>query len=583
VNLSDWLQELRRRRVFRALAGYGLVSFALLQVAEPVMHGLGLPDWVLKVVVIGLGLGFPVTIILAWAYDLKATGIERTPSSGAGRSWRTVALVSVGLLLAAPGVTYYLLYRGHATGGTDAATANATPSSTTPSIAVLPFADMSPGHDQEYFADGVAEEILNALAHVEGLRVTGRTSSFWFKGKRVELAEIGRKLNVSHVLEGSVRRSGSRLRVTAQVVKVADGYHLWSETFDRSEADVFAVQDEVAHSVAQALKLRLVLESGSEAGGTRTTNPEVYRLYLLGQQQLRTFHSESNKQAIASFKRVIEIEPTYAPAWAGLAHASFISATTFEANSTVMLPAALAAAEKAIALAPGSALGYAARSELRRASLDYAGAHADLERALALNPNDASTLVVKTRLLANEGQLTSALQASRRSVDLDPLNAEAWVRLGAVLMGLGDLPGARTALQKADDVSGTSSPGAYFRILCELAASDPDAALQVARRSELEWERLTGIAMATHTLGRPAESQAALDELIAVHQRDAAYQVAEVFAWRGERDRSFEWLERAYAQRDTGIGLLSYDPVFRQLRGDPRYKAMLRKLNLPPG
>jgi TolB-like protein/Flp pilus assembly protein TadD len=455
------------------------------------------------------------------------------------------------------------------------------PAATTPSIAVLPFADMSPGHDQEYFADGVAEEILNALAHVEGLRVPGRTSSFWFKGKTVELAEIGRKLNVSHVLEGSVRRAGKRLRVTAQVVNVADGGHLWSETFDRSEADVFAVQDEVAKAVTQALRLKLMPGSGSAVDGTRTANPEVYRLYLLGQQKLRSFSAEANLQAIAAFREALALEPGYAPAWAGLAHATFVSSATFEADSAITRPVALAAAEKAVSLAPGLAAGYAVRGEIRRASLDFAGAHADIERAQTLSPNDASTLKELSRLLANEGQMAAALKVSRRAVDLDPLNAEAWVRLASQLLGTGDFPGVRAAAGKAAIVSGSSGPADYYLVLSALAASDPAAALQEARRTDLAWVRLTGVAMAQHSLGHATESQAALDELIAGHQRESAYQVAQVYAWRGEPDRAFLWLERACQQYDTGLQHLTYDPTLRRLRADSRYKALLRKLKLP--
>jgi TolB-like protein/cytochrome c-type biogenesis protein CcmH/NrfG len=452
---------------------------------------------------------------------------------------------------------------------------------TAPSIAVLAFDDLSEKHDQGYFADGVAEEILNALAHVEGLRVPGRTSSFWFKGKNVEPAEIGRKLAVTHLLEGSVRRAGKRVRVTAQVVNVADGGHLWSETFDRSEADIFAVQDEVARAVAQALMVRLLPNSGSAADGTRTSNPEVYRLYLLGREQLRTFNQESNARAIASFNQALALEPTYAPAWAGLAHATFLSSATFEADSNVTRPAALVAAEKAIALAPGVADGFAVRAELRRALFDFAGAHADIERALSLSPNDANTLVVQARLLANEGRLAESLKAARRAVDLDPLNAEAWVRLSSVLVGLNDLAGVRNAVARAEAINGKNNPADYYAVLGELLAKEPAAALEVARRSDLAWVRLTGVAMAQHSLGRAAESQAALDELISGHHQEAAYQVAEVYAWRGERERALAWLDRAYVQRDTGLGHLTYDPTLRLLRGDPRFRALLKKLKLP--
>jgi TolB-like protein len=244
--VGSLFDELKRRRVFRAVVAWGIFSFAALQATEPLMHGLGLPEWTLKLVVALLGLGFPVTILLSWTFDLRSTGIERTspaePSPGAPSKARlTLALVGLGLVVAAPGAAY-LYFR--ASPGGKASPVSAGP----PSIAVLPFADMSPGKDQEYFADGIAEEILNALAQVEGLHVAGRTSSFSFKGKGVRIEDIGRQLNVRAVLEGSVRKEGNRVRITAQLVNVADGYHVWSQTYGRELTGIFAVQDDIGRT-----------------------------------------------------------------------------------------------------------------------------------------------------------------------------------------------------------------------------------------------------------------------------------------------------------------------------------------------
>jgi len=281
--------------VVRAVLGWGILSFAVLQIYEPVMHGLHLPEWTLTLVVVVLGVGFPATFVLAWIFDMGPGGVERTPSAAttpatpARRVRTALLLIGLGMLFSVPGWAWYVSREralstasgaasptGTTTGGAPEAVKGAPEAMAGPSIAVLPFADMSEKHDQEYFADGVAEEILNALAHVEGLRVPGRTSSFWFKGKNVDFAEIGRKLNVTHVLEGSVRRSGSRLRVSAQVVKVADGYHLWSQSFERDQADVFAVQDQVAAAVVEALKLRLLPGARPPRTAARTANLEAY-------------------------------------------------------------------------------------------------------------------------------------------------------------------------------------------------------------------------------------------------------------------------------------------------------------------
>ncbi|MEI6223636.1 MAG: adenylyl cyclase, partial [Deltaproteobacteria bacterium] len=265
----------------RAVLGWGILSFAILQIYEPVMHGLHLPEWTLTLVVVVLGVGFPATFVLAWIFDMGPGGVQRTATvpggtpSPARRIRTALLLVGLGALFSIPGWIWYARHeRARPVAAAPGTASPQTETGTTPgpSIAVLPFADMSPHHDQEYFADGLAEEILNALAHVEGLRVPGRTSSFWFKGKNVELAEIGRKLNVTHVLEGSVRRAGKRLRVTAQIVKVADGYHVWSETFERDQSDVFAVQDQVASAVAGAMKVKIRPDGEAPASRVPTAN-----------------------------------------------------------------------------------------------------------------------------------------------------------------------------------------------------------------------------------------------------------------------------------------------------------------------
>jgi TolB-like protein/cytochrome c-type biogenesis protein CcmH/NrfG len=580
VNLSAWLQELKHRRVFRALAAYGLVAFALLQVVEPVMHGLNLPEWVLKVVVIGLGLGLPVTSLLAWAYDIRATGIERTASAGPGRGWRTVALVTMGLLLAAPGVTYYLVYRTHMAGVTSVASANATPS-----IAVLPFADMSEKHDQEYFADGVAEEILNALSHVEGLRVPGRTSSFWFKGKNAKLSEIGRELNVTHVLEGSVRRSGARVRVTAQVVNVADGYHLWSETFDQPEADLFAVQDEVARAVARALAVRLL---GGQPLGSRaasTASPEAHTQFLLGQHLGRLGSEGGPRGAAAALERAVALDPGYAPAWAALAQAlndaSDIDRTSFPVDAT--LARSDAAVERAIRLAPDLPDGYVVRAHLRAFfRYDWAGAIADLERALALRPSDPATLGQLGLVYFSQGRLDLASDRIRSALALDPLDRWSWNTLGKVQTAQGRLAEARTSLERAIQLSPEGYAAPFHLGTTWLLEGRPDRMLELSSGSSGASVRLEGAAVAHFTLGQQTEARRALDELEARHAEEWAFQIAEVHAWRGEPDEAFAWLERARRQRDAGVVLmLKTSPYLRSLRADPRYLALLRTLNLP--
>src|SRR5438874_6803309 len=297
---------MKRRRVFRALLGYGIVSFAVLQVIEPVMHGLNLPEWVLKATVVALGLGFPFTLVLAWAFDVKGGRIE---SAGAPRGRWLLVLLALGVAIGAPGVGWYF-WRDHRP---PAAVAGP------PSIAVLPFADLSPGKDQDWMCDGIAQEILDALCTVSGLRVAARSSSFQFKGKTAGVREMAAALGVSTLLEGSVRKIGDRLRVSAHLVS-AEGYELWSDKFDRSVSDAFAIQEEIARSVLAALRLRVEPEQGRRG----TSNAQAYEMYLRGRQYLRALGTQNVELAMQMFRRAVALDPQFAQARAGLADAGSI-------------------------------------------------------------------------------------------------------------------------------------------------------------------------------------------------------------------------------------------------------------------
>jgi TolB-like protein len=427
VDLSAWVQELKRRRVFRALAGYGLVAFALLQVVEPVMHGLGLPEWVLKAVVIGLGLGLPATVLLAWAYDWNAAGLERTPSEAGGRGWRTAALLALGLLLAAPGLAYYLFFR--APGGAGAADGERAASRAPPgpSVAVLPFVNMSGDPENEYFSDGLSEEILNALAQLPGLRVPARTSAFAFKGKAQDVRKIAEALQVATVLEGSVRKAAGRVRITAQLVDAADGFHLWSQIFDRELKDIFAVQDEISAAIAAALKLQLApgAVGGARKPGT-TASPEAYESYLMGRHALSERTREAMGQALARFQRAIALDPSFAPAHAGAAVAEVMLGNGRNLYGDAPMAQALARArphlERALALAPDHAEVLAAAGFVESAARDPVRALAYYDRAVALNPNAAEVHAWRRFALEELGRYGEVVPALTAAVRADPLS-----------------------------------------------------------------------------------------------------------------------------------------------------------------
>jgi TolB-like protein/tetratricopeptide (TPR) repeat protein len=572
AEVSRWFEELKRRRVFRALVGYGIAAFAILQIVEPVMHGLQWPDWVLSALVVALGVGFPIIVVLAWVFDLKSTGVERTaPSPFLGGARLLAVLVGLGLAAAAPGIVYFFFLRG-----------GARPSPAA-SIAVLPFEDMSSGRDQAFFADGIAEEILDSLAHVEGLRVAGRTSSFSFKGKSDDIRSIGQKLSVATVLEGSVRKEGNRVRITAQLLNATDGFHLWSQTFDRELAGIFVAQDEISKAVVAALRVKLL---PGQQPRRHPVNPEVYNEYLLGKQFFHQLTSEGNRRAVAAFERALALDPEFAPAWAGLGLATFWVADVSESGAVIRqgYERAMQAAEKAVALDPDLAEAYATRGFLRSTiRWDWEGARADFQRSLALNPGASEThRWYSGTVLMPLGKSAEAVAEARRAADLDPLSAAAWGRLGRVLTMNGELEPGRAAFERALQILPEQNYAAGNLAVTFLLQKRPAESLTAAEKSPLELFRVQGKALALHDLGRDEEAHRLLDELIARYSQSSAFQIAEVYAWFGESDNAFRWLERAYQQHDSGMSDLKTDALLRGIRGDPRFKALLRKMNLPP-
>jgi len=445
VKLSVWFEELKRRRVFRVLVAYAIAAFAILQVIEPVMHGLALPEWLLKVVVIGLGLGLPVALLLAWAYDIGPRGIERTPSpAGAdpkpsARAYRALVLTALGLLLASPAVLYYLVARGPSQGGVVASSPGGT---TGASVAVLPFVNMSDDAANEYFSDGLSEEILNALAHIPGLRVPARTSSFAFKGQAQDVAKIGAALRVANILEGSVRKAGGKIRISAQLVSASDGYHVWSRTYERSLSDVFAIQDEISSDIAAALKVQLVptaVAATTQAGAT--TNPEAYEAYLLGRHALNQRSRASIEAAIASFRKATALDPGFAAAWADQAVATLLLGRTSDTYGELPMKEAIARArpalQKAQSLAPEraevlAASGFAesCAGNLRRAIELY-------DRSLAINPSNGELRNWRALALGALGRYDQLLAAAAEAVKVDPLSKIALYNYAPKLQAFG--------------------------------------------------------------------------------------------------------------------------------------------------
>jgi len=494
------------------------------------------------------------------------------PNSQSMRA-KWLAAAGIGALAVAALVSYFVV-RGNRK-------PEATIASARPSIAVLPFTDMSPQKDQEYFADGIAEEILNSLAQIESLHVAGRISSFSFRGKSDDARTIGQKLNVATLLEGGVRKEGTHVRITAQLINAADGFHLWSHNYDRELTGVFAAQDEIARAVVDALKLRLVPVSRRHE-----PTPEAYNQYLLGNTLFRRLNYQNFVRAVAAYQRAVTLDPDYARAWAALAMARFWVADGAESVAAISkgFDEAMSYVEKSLALDPDLADGYTARGFLRAATgTDWEGSRVDFERALNLNPGAADLhRLYAQAVLAAMGRLPEAIEEARKATEIDPLSALAWSTLGRMYYSSGQLEAARTALEKSLQIAPEQNYAAAHLNAVLLLQKKPAEALEAAERSTSEVFKLNGKVLALHDLGRDAEAQRLLAELIARHGHDGAFQIAETYAWFGQPDKAFEWLDRAYVQRDAGLRAVKFSPLLRGLRGDPRYAAMLAKMNLPP-
>jgi len=444
------------------------------------------------------------------------------------------------------------------------------------SIAVLPFVDMSEKKDQGYFSDGLSEELITSLAQIDDLQVIARTSSFHFRGKDTPIAEIGSTLSVAHVLEGSVRHAGNAVRVTAKLIRADSGLSLWSQTYDRDVKDIFLVQHDIAAAVVAALKLKLLPTQGLDPH--RSDNPEAYNQFLLARQFGRRGNLEDTERAVAAYRRAIALDPGFAAAYAGLSFAETAMATSTQ--DTARFSLARDGAEKALELAPQLADAYRARAQLRLETLDFAGARADSEQAVALTPGDSRVQGLYGAQVAAFGKMPQAIAAMNKAIELDPLNGYAWANVGLFLTESRDYPAARHALERALAI--TPSNDAFHFALGQLNMLQGRLTDALAEFQKLGGDgvRRMGDAMIEYANGHEQQSQQALKDLIAKHAGNMAYQVGDVYAWRGEKDKAFEWLERAYQQRDSGLNGIAYDPLLAGLKEDPRYGALLKKLNL---
>ena len=586
---TSLLAELQRRNVFRVALVYVAVGWITMQVVDTMAPALQLPEWIPSAIALLLIVGFPLALVFAWAYELTPEGLKKEREVDRAESitretGRKLDFIIIGALAVA---VVFLLVDKFAPQSdspeqiTDTSEDTESRVAADNTIAVLPFADMSPAKDQEYFTDGLTENLLHALAQIREIKVAGRTSSFAFKDRKEVLSSIGEQLRVRNILEGSVRKSGDQIRVTAQLVDTRDGFHLWSNTFNRELNDVFAVQDEITTAVVAALRKTMLGDTEVATGYNR--NAYAYNAYLQGRFFDSKRNLESWDRAIEQFEAALEIDPNMALAWAGLSDA-IADKTGFTAGESSFAEGyekAREAAVKALALDAGLPEAHVALGQIQRYyDWDWRAAERSYRRALDLRPGDPDIRSRLAGLLANRGKVDEALPEIEQVLALDPLNPTAQI---ARIWNLVFLDRLDTALIASKHLTETApNTGTAFIQLAVVHGQrgEHELALEAAQQEKFPYLKLTGEAIYYDKLGASEEAQQSVDQLIAEYGEDVSYQLAAIHSMWGDLDRAFEWLERGFEARDPGLINIRVHTSFDPLREDPRYGAFLEKMGL---
>jgi TolB-like protein/Flp pilus assembly protein TadD len=584
---------------------YLVGAWLLTQVASTVLPMFGAPDWLPRSIVVLLAIGFIPMLIFSWVFELTPQGLKRDEDVPAeqsiapqtGRRMNRMIIAVLVLAVAYFAVDKFVLSqrREKSAARMPSLESNAAPNEK--SVAVLAFANLSDDKGSEYFSDGVSEELLTVLQKIPGLHVAARTSAFSFKGKNATAQEIGQKLGVAHLVEGSVRKAGDVVRIAARLTRVDTGEEQWSENFTRNLKDVFAVQTELAQTIVEQLKVQLngstanpeakaaiqAQVQAAEKGGTK--NVEAHEAYLQGRFFLNRHSEKETDQARAFFERAVQLDPKFALAWAGLAQAHVwdcnYATEGGQKGFSEHLAAARDAVERALSLEPDLPEALFPRAAIET-NFDYnwKGAEETLRKALALAPQDPTLLEWAGSLAFTRSQAQQGFDLSRRAVALDPVNAQARAILASNLSNAGNQEEARAEYARVIELN-PSAPNSYAAMgMTYLLQGKSEEAATAAQKDAADWARLLVVSCARWAQKRVPESDAALTELIATNGETAAYQIAEVYAYRNDKDKAFEWLERARRQRDAGIPGLRPDVVLKNLHDDPRWNAFLRKVGL---
>lgn len=580
--MSSFFDELKRRNVVRVGIAYILLAWVVAQVAELALDSFAAPDWVIKTVLLLLVLGLPFALFFSWAFELTPEGLKKEKdvdrsqsiTHQTGRKLNT--LIIAGLVVV---IGMLLVDRSMAPAPVESPGEESTPAAASNSVAVLPFVDMSPAQDQEYFTDGLTENLLHALAQIQELKVAGRTSSFAFKNQNTDLRDIGEQLNVSSILEGSVQKAGDRVRITTQLINASDGYHIWSKTYDRDLTDIFSIQDEIAYSVADALRVSLLGEEVVTTGASNH-NFDAYNAYLIGLAEYHKNTMEGLNQAISEFQRAISLDPGMALAWAGLSQAETML-TGYTSDFEVGFERAREAAEKAIELDPNLADGYSSLAMVQMSlDWDWDGAEKSLLRAAELRPGDPDIATEVARLRRIRDDAPGELAELERALERDPLNYRLTRSYAAALARSGrreeGLARALALAAATPDAGGLN----YMLSMFYYRDGDCETALEYAAKEHFDFLQLETEAVCYFVLGERELAQNKLQELVDLYGDDVSWQVARVYVAWGDKDNAFAALDRGVEVRDPGVIYLRGSSTAKFLEGDPRFDELLERLGL---
>jgi TolB-like protein/Flp pilus assembly protein TadD len=575
--------ELKRRNVFRVALLYAVASWLMLQVTDVGMSLLGLPEWTGRFVFFILLIGFPLIMVFSWAYEITPEGLKRETevnrdqsiTAETARKLNTAVVVLLVLAIGALAVDRLIPEAG-APAERTVATVETPNVPVDESIAVLPFVNMSSDVENEYFSDGLSEELLNLLAKIPELQVAARTSAFSFKNVDADITEIGAKLNVAHVLEGSVRKSGDQIRITAQLIKASDGYHLWSETWDRTLIDIFAIQDEIAAAVVDALKVELL----GEVPHARVTDPRVFELYLQAKAAHNLFTEAGFNEAIKLLTEALAIDPEYAEGWRQLGTTQINNVGQGHAPEDTGYAAARASSERALAIDPMSAEAHTNLGWLAMyADWDFSAAAQHVGRARQLQPGNASVLNTYGVMNGVFGRLAEMRSLYEEALSVDPLTMSVLGNLAGANLAH-DLDRTDELIDKMREIEPDSYSIQFFTAWRALFAGNAEVAVDLF--SEMNnADGLWGLSLALWDLGRDAEADAAIEEMVRIDAGPT--RIALAYARRDDNDKAFEWLDRAYEQRDFELVEIRMFAPFRSIQDDPRWEALLVRLGISDG